>query len=108
MATRFTYSTRDWFWLSVVLCLAIGWGTHFQYSRWNERHLTEWQSSSTTDEEFIRQIESERQKSAELDKDNVATIYALMKMLTPEQRQELDAIKEEWKKAHPTLPAYEF
>jgi hypothetical protein len=28
----FRFTTRDWFWLCVVMALAIGWGTHVRYT----------------------------------------------------------------------------
>ena len=72
MSTRLNFTTRDWFWLCVVIALLCGWVAHFQYSVWMERSFVGYPTPATDDE--LRQ-----QMNAAIDKANKlqSKVYAL-------------------------------
>lgn len=50
MPAPFKFTTRDWLWFCVVFAVAIGWGTHFRYSRWYDAKAVILPSSFSRDE----------------------------------------------------------
>jgi hypothetical protein len=101
MATRFTYSTRDWFWLSLVLCLAIGWGTQYRYSQWIEDNVVKSNSNQPGSAHALEEAQLElgrlRAKEKLTREDMDATDYAIGLILTESQYEQLRAKRKEWR-----------
>jgi hypothetical protein len=105
MLTRFVFTTRDWFWLCIVLALAFGWGVHVRYStllEWREKGLPiqpvsqqeldeqealahEHDDRYRWEEKWRKQISYERENAEMWEKVHKATDYAIKKTLSAEQ-----------------------
>jgi hypothetical protein len=48
---KICFTIRDWFWLCLVLFLAMGWGSHFGYSQFVATHSlnNEWKVDADQD-----------------------------------------------------------
>ena len=107
----FRYGTRDWFWFSLVLCLAIGWGGHFRYSWWLRRNVLSQRPVIQNEEELRKMLSDAVDENTKLSMD--ASAHAIRETLTKEQRDMLEKRKSNIGKiceslVRPTNPYYAF
>src|SRR5687768_6843026 len=97
MATRFTFTIRDWFWFSLVLCLAIGWGGHFRYSWWLERNVLSQQPEIQNEEQLRKMLSDTADEAERLRIENIVIEGGLRQMLSKEQMKEFEMHKEQYR-----------
>jgi hypothetical protein len=88
MATRFSFTFRDWTWLCLVMALAIGWGSHFRYTRWLYANRPPGGIVSV-DRMLESELKTARALQEQSDKEWEELRRALKKVMTPQQWVEL-------------------
>src|SRR4051794_20564758 len=92
MATRFVLTMRDWFWLCLVLFLAMGWHTQVRYSALFPIPALNRPYSVPKDMEILQQENSElNERIFELMRENGELRYDAYQILTDDQKQEWKA-----------------
>src|ERR1044072_9917155 len=101
------FTIRDWFWLCIVLALAIGWGSHFRYTQWVETNMSTpiYMRMDEADLTFLRKRADDAEteshflrKKLEWANDRSLEIqYAMAKGLTDEQIKQFETLQLEYR-----------
>src|SRR5688500_13907165 len=97
MASRFTFSTRDWMWLCVVIAMAIGWSGTFRYAEWVEHnYVGSAEQKPVPFPELTKQLDEATGKASVLSIENRALEYGINAALTTEQKAKVHERKSEY------------
>jgi hypothetical protein len=96
---RLNFTTRDWLWLCVVMALAFGWGSHFRYSEWVEENVVNSPPTVIADHTLMHDRDLAIERLSHMRNDYDSLIYGIVKVLSPEQRKELEKWRESYRKS---------